>query len=338
MSISFSSLFGKGFAPLFRLTNSGKVSYLFGSCHIVPIDNLSLANSISRIVNPKKEDNYIIDLLKDRQTLITEPGIIFSKEIYTLDTPKVDRDIKIQQLKESDKIKRYSGIINESDFYRRFVKLHQLDELDKIYKNNGFMPSFIGLLKNDKIYESLNEIVAHDSRRSINSIKLTDLAKAIYSTMIIPGTDCYLIHHYVNTGKPVYGLDPLIGDKLNNYTDRYLTRSMRLLMSAAILLAKLRKTNIVTEIDFIHRQTVDDYLYKSWEDKHLVRDTFIVTGRNNQWLPYMLRYHNETDDPLFVVGAGHLNGKAGLIELLTAKQFEISIFDIKGRKFVEMKG
>jgi uncharacterized protein YbaP (TraB family) len=292
------------------------------------------------MINPRKEDDYIIDFLKDRQTLITEPGIIFSKDSYTLDTLEMERDMKIQQLKVSDKVKQYTNIINEKDFYQRFIKLHQLVSPDKIYKKSTYLPSFIGLLKGDMIYESLNEIVTHvnpDSKWSINSIKLTNVAKAIYTTLIFSGIDCHLIHYYVSNGLPVYGLDPLMGDKLNSYTDHYLTRSIRLLMSAAILLAKLRKSNIVDEINFIHRQTIDDYLDKSWDGTNHLSEKFIVTGRNKQWLPYMLRYHNETDDPLFVVGAGHLNGKNGLIELLKQQQFEINVFHIKEQKFVELK-
>jgi hypothetical protein len=125
-------LFGKGLAPLFRLTKNGKVSHLFGSCHIVPITDLHLSNNtISRLINPKKDDDFLIDFLKNKGTLITEPGIILSKYSYTLDTDKVEKNIRISQLKET-----YKGreMYDEKDFYKRFVKLYLTIQNEKKWK------------------------------------------------------------------------------------------------------------------------------------------------------------------------------------------------------------
>jgi len=337
MSIRFSSVFGKGYVPLFRLTNGGKVSHLFGSCHVVPLNDLSLTNSISKILNPKKEDECIIDLLKGHKTLITEPGNIFTKDKYTLDSCQSERDNIINTLKNSDKLVKYNGIINEPDFYKRFIKLHEVIEKDKPYKRGTYLPSLLNVLKGDKIYQSLNEISKSTLGISVSRIKLMDVAKAMYTTMIISGIDCSLMHHYASNGLPVYGLDPLVSNKLSNYTDRYLTRSIRLLTFISIILSKIQKTYIVDTIKTIHRQTVDDYLFKSWDSKNPMHNGYIVTERNNQWIPHILRYHNETDDPLFVVGAGHLNGNSGLINLLTQKQFHIDVFDLSRRSFVPLK-
>jgi uncharacterized protein YbaP (TraB family) len=182
---------------------------------------------------------------------------------------------------------------------------------------------FVKLLKNDKIYDSIREIQSKKIK-----IGLTNVGLGIYSTLISSGIDCYLINSYVNEGKPVYGLDFSNSNKIN----RYLVTSTRLLLLITFLLSKIRKSNIVDETNLIYKKTVEDYLYKSWDLNSHHSESFIVNGRNKSWLPLILRYHDETEDPLFVVGAFHLNN---LIELLKEKNFEIEIFDNKELKFIK---
>ena len=320
MRLKFPDLFGKYNAPLFRLTNNGNISHLFGSCHVVPISKLTLNNSLFQL-NHKKEDDIIIDFLKGRNILITEPGNIFK-----LSNTSTKEEILNNALK-------YSDIINESNFYKRFVKLYQNSNNDKLYNSKLF--SLTGLLKKDKIYDALTEIINSKPDKKISNIGLLNVAKGLRATSYIYGVDYHLIHHYTVNNKEIYGLDPFVTTKMTKHLNKYISYSDNVAFILSFILSKLSKRNIVDELQNIYN--ADDYLYKTWNPEQFITDKIIVAERNIQWMPYILKYHNELKDPLFVVGVGHLNGPNGLIELLKNKQFEIEVFNIPKRDFISLK-
>jgi uncharacterized protein YbaP (TraB family) len=49
----------------------------------------------------------------------------------------------------------------------------------------------------------------------------------------------------------------------------------------------------------------------------------LITNRNRSWIPKLESLIKGKDDALVVVGAGHLVGKEGVIELLRAKGYTI---------------
>ena len=49
----------------------------------------------------------------------------------------------------------------------------------------------------------------------------------------------------------------------------------------------------------------------------------LVTNRNKSWIPKLETMLNGSDDALVVVGAGHLVGKQGVVELLRAKGYKV---------------
>lgn len=313
-------IFDKCNVPLFRLKKDGRTSHLFGSCHVVPIYDLTLNNSLFKL-NHKKEDTIIIDFLKNRQTLITEPGNIFK-----LSNTSTKEEILNNAIK-------YSDIINEPNFYKRFVKLYQNSNNDKLYNSKLF--SLTGLLKKDKIYEALTEIINSKPNKKISNIGLLNVARGLRATLYVYGIDYHLIHHYTINNREIYGLDPFVTTKMTKNLNKYISYSDNAAFILSFILSKLSKKNIVDELQNIYN--VDDYLYKSWNQEKFITDKIIVDERNIQWMPYILQYHNELDDPLFVVGAGHLNGPNGLIKLLKDKQFEIEIFNIPKRDFISLK-
>ena len=322
------SSFNKGNAPLFKLSYNDKISYLFGSCHCISIDRLSLHGPFSQ-----KEDDFIIDFLRDRKTLISEAGNLFSNSEYNLDTTSHDRELMIQELRNNDKLRHYTDIINEPDFYRRFVKYHQINyNTNNTYKKRSYWPTLTSLMKNDKIYESLNDVLEFTHFRSINDINMMYLAAHIYTTCQLNGMDTQLSHYYAICGKPIYKLDIMI-DKRSITS---LRTSIRLMFIVSFILSKINKTDIVNEFNMLDSEIIDKYLYGSWNDKLFIgsSDKHLVVERNKKWLPAMIRYHNETDDPIFIVGAGHLNGEHGLIKLLKDNYFKIDIFNTKERKFI----
>lgn len=49
----------------------------------------------------------------------------------------------------------------------------------------------------------------------------------------------------------------------------------------------------------------------------------IGEDRNKEWLPKMIKYHHEESNPLFAVGALHLAGPTGLLQLLKTEGFSV---------------
>jgi hypothetical protein len=49
----------------------------------------------------------------------------------------------------------------------------------------------------------------------------------------------------------------------------------------------------------------------------------LITNRNQAWIPKLESLIRGKDDALVVVGAGHLVGKEGVVELLRAKGYTI---------------
>ena len=62
----------------------------------------------------------------------------------------------------------------------------------------------------------------------------------------------------------------------------------------------------------------------------------IIGNRNSRWIPCINRYHSKTKDPLFVVGAEHLNYEYGLVNLLTKENYDLKIFDLKSSQFINI--
>lgn len=304
-------LFEGGKAPLFRLIKDDKTSHIFGSCHIVPLYNLSLRPLFDFSHSKNHKPDFIVDFLKNRKTLITEPGNIFEGRLLHLE----DR-FNFQGMKD---------IVNERDIYKR---IGLISNKRQGYSSNLNFSKF--LLGNDKLIEILKD----------KNIRVRELMEIIYIAYNIHGIDCSLISHYVEKDRKVYGLDSLISEDMKRYSQKYVNRSKILVFSAAFILSKLRKENsgasILKQIDFLYEDIVHDYLYLSWdhkeqkERKRKDNGGYIVTERDKQWLPHIIKYHQETEDPLFVVGEMHL---PGLIGLLRRERFNIQVYDLSVNAF-----
>jgi uncharacterized protein YbaP (TraB family) len=66
-----------------------------------------------------------------------------------------------------------------------------------------------------------------------------------------------------------------------------------------------------------------DSLLNRHLDKAPSLRTALLTNRNRSWMPKLESLITGKDDALVVVGAGHLVGKEGVIELLRAKGYTI---------------
>ncbi|WP_372847195.1 TraB/GumN family protein [Pontiella sp.] len=68
--------------------------------------------------------------------------------------------------------------------------------------------------------------------------------------------------------------------------------------------------------------TLGEMLTKSFEDFPEIHDRFI-TARNKKWADALAKMAKNEETYLIVVGAGHLPGKTGLLELLGEKGFDL---------------
>src|SRR5437667_4856668 len=163
----FPKLFNDKTAPLLKFEYKDRISYLFGSNHIVPLQKLS--TDPYNIFKRESSNDFLINFLKDKKTLITESGYIniFEKKRYHLDY-KIDyKNEIIENIKKSPNLNKLDDIINiENDFYNQIIKMHEigffleynLDNFRTDYKNKLSFFNISQFLKKDKLYNILTEI------------------------------------------------------------------------------------------------------------------------------------------------------------------------------------
>lgn len=293
-------VFNRGYIPLLRFRSKSqpnpKDAYLFGSCHSISVDRLSLN------INPfyqMKDDFFLIDFLKNRKNLIVESA---------------------ELMKDLDKAK---DIIQTTDFKLRMKKLinYHKDDFDSThFEKSSWTPNLLRLLKRDEIYPILNN--------SIDNPSLTLLGHLIYQTIISSGMDREISYHYLKSGKSVFELDERDDRKL--YQNYY--RIMRLTTVYYILHSKIsRKSLIETIIESSHK-VENAYLYNDWRDIKGNQNSYLLNGRNKKWILKIERLYHELEDPLFLVGCAHLHG---LIDLLTP-DYQFEIFHLEKRSFLPL--
>lgn len=95
-------------------------------------------------------------------------------------------------------------------------------------------------------------------------------------------------------------------------------------------------------LDDIAKTTYEDYLNKDYnelikDNLELENDHYILGKRNDIWIPKIIKYHNSLDDPLFVVGYGHLFGKYDLFKKIKNIEKVIHVEIFKNNNFVPYK-
>ena len=321
MKENMKKLFSGGYAPLYKIINNlspNKVSYLFGSCHVVPLNDLSLnknnnilninIHTIYKQINKQihdtkdiqKEEDPIIDLLKNRKTLVTEPGNAFG----------------------SLSIHEVSDLMNTTYFYERLKKTVTQTTENKEDKENKITKL---LLQHDIVWKYMKDK------------NLSEIGNILYNVACMKGIDYELIFHYMKENKPIYSLDQ---DKEMNNIQKSLNTYMNLVMLLAIVAGKLEKRSP----SYMFQEALTyygnkNYLQFSFDSEYILNSKtsiFLVKNRNKLWLPYIDRYHHELEDPLFVFGAAHLNGKEGLINLLISINYDVEVYHVGERRFLKV--
>lgn len=116
------------------------------------------------------------------------------------------------------------------------------------------------------------------------------------------------------TEKNKISLDHLEWELINGYAEGISYPEEDMLSYSNYLMG-----SIIYDFSFIRENSEDE------------SDEMMNTSRNLLWMPKILKYLQELDSPaLIAVGAGHLVGEKGLLNLLFEAGFELSVLNAKG--------
>ena len=301
--------------PLFKISKGNKISHLFGSCHSVPLDSLYTGNYLAKLMGREdKKGNILINFLNNRGTLITEFGYHGNTKYY-LDS-EVDFKNNIIEHYQNNELKIHEEIILEQDLYSRIQKFVKYKP--NIMEQNFFRNPCTYFIKDKKLIES----IVGTNIDIFHKIKLVSLANIIYAGFCFNGIDSTLALNYTKNSKYVYALDnPTKGDNFIKNTS--LKRHMyTFLLMTTLINFKYRYNLILDTMNSV-------YLEGNTPKNNYCKDNKLVTDRNIKWIPWINRYHYETNDPLFIVGYAHLYGNYGLLNLLQKDNYNISSYDLE---------
>lgn len=219
--------------------------------------------------------------------------------------------------KYTEKLKDCKSIFFETN-YQEFKRLRKenpfmdLFENDFTYKeitDSSCYTKIINLLINEQHYDSL----ALDSllrmkplklRRTIIEHKLGKLHKMDY----------YLLDKAQELKVQIKSLDNIF--ETINYTDEYNNMYLNYYCTNNFTFDTLINQHIINQEKYLNKSK--NIVSKSEFDEYS-----LIAIRNNKWLPNIEESINK-ESCFFVIGASHLDGKLGLIELLRKKGFTVT--------------
>ena len=290
--------------PLFRLNFSNKTSYLLGTNHWCPLIKLS----------------PIHDFILNKKKLIVE-----SKPHDYINLSPINYSDAIQNFR---KINNYPFKIQDNHM-RKFYEINIVKNISS-YNFNKILDEMC----NKQFYPRI-------IRTDLNSKFISELLVIMF---YLNGVDHQLISYYTNKKQKVYSLD-LDDDEIKKYKKlayENMCKHIRLLLYPGILL----KNKISFEYYWQHilKNIIQGYLDKDYFElildyKGNHDDNIIIGKRNNIWIPKIIQYHKTLDDPIFVVGYGHLFGEYDLFKKLKNKEkdLKVQIYDLKYKVFYDYK-
>lgn len=137
------------------------------------------------------------------------------------------------------------------------------------------------------------------------------------------GVDRYFYDKAIESGKEVKGLETaqyqieLIASLGDESDDEVLLHTLK-----DLDVIEIELPNLVDSWKRGDSEKFEDLIFRSYLDYPDVYQKLFVV-RNNNWIPYIEGYLKEDKNYLIVVGAGHLVGSEGLVELLEAKGYTV---------------
>jgi hypothetical protein len=289
--------------PFFRLNYSNKCSYLLGTNHWYPNIPNEIYTQLINCKNLVSESSYDKSLSFDKSNITTY----------------IHNNSPLQNLK-------YFNLPIWFDSYEHVRNHKDITILHTINSNN------------------LNKLISNQLTGSFftqNDINTKFIALLSMKMLYLNGLDHKLMNYYFSNDRNIYGLD-IINDEYKREIKGYFEDIIQYISNNLIQFAyedrwyyKYDFNNFLTAMS--NKSSLDyfkldfDIVRKELND--CKNEKFIYEKRNNEWLPKIIDFHNTLEDPLFIVGYGHLYGKFDLLKKLKERSFNIEIYNTKENNF-----
>lgn len=353
------------YLPLVQLKFNNRVSYMFGSSHVI---------SPKQVFKYVGKSSQFRDIIYNSNVLVTEAG----DSINNIFRP---------QFTISNIMKH---VVNQDNIHKRVIRIskehiyHDIPISDYILKsyikkfndsapnghNNG--NTKLQISKTDPFYNTLDKLIKiypynliFDDMDQVNS---RFIGMTLYATLCMSGFDSYMTLHYKKHNKSIYSLDLADGypnrgknigtnmwdnipdniqDNIQDNSEATTIFNITTLDSLAeffINIIKSDRQQYSNKWDFIsaiNRQikySNANYLNYEWNKigntfDHKSDDTVLLDDRNRKWFSQIVNFHVNNDRVLFIVGASHLQFKNGILDMLTDTGFEIKIWNVDLQQF-----
>lgn len=253
-----------------------------------------------------RDNDHIYNTLLNQKTLITECGRgIFARLNLEKIFEKLDKSDFYENLQLiSD---HTNGILNDTNTFRA---------------KNKYMPSIMNLFKDDPIYNAI---------KNVDTMKFNYIAQNIYCAMCISGIDTKLIYHYSQKINPILALD-----SFGYLAKLYLEYYIRFSIFGTLMISKCTNKSFFSVIDSVLFDYLNKELILDNKSPNFMERMFsqVYSKRNIKWIPKIKKFHNEMEDPLFVFGIGHLNGKYGIVRLLLNDGYKIEQYHVGYNEYI----
>lgn len=137
------------------------------------------------------------------------------------------------------------------------------------------------------------------------------------------GVDRHFFYKARQAGKPVIGLETMeyqidLFDKLSEKDQEAIVHQT--LLDLDILDQEM--SSIVAAWENGDVKGLDDVLLKSFREYPTIYRKFVVE-RNHAWMKKVTPFFTKSDDYMIIVGAAHMVGEKGLVELLKKKGYSV---------------
>ncbi len=287
----------------FKLEKDNKISYLLGTCHVATYSQLP------RELREQFNFNTLVTEIDFQNELAIQGTELYQKFIE-------DHDFKVY----SDESIWNSLNSNQKEKFIRFFKDFYFTQDDRVYDIYSiFIP--------DELFLSLLASFLHVCGIDF---KLYNRAKENHKTSL--GLESFQDRLDIGLGKDnKFNYDKNIIDAIKKDVPNFISQAEDI-YEFSLNLNMFSKTYI-PELDKVLSKYCDG------EITCLIAQELPSTLlRNHRWLSKLLQTHADYPDVLFAVGALHVWGEHGVINLLLKEGFQIQAYNLKQKNWEEIRG
>lgn len=277
--------------PFFRLHLGNKTSYLLGTNHWYP-----------------NFPHQIKNIILNQQNLISEIG--FPKLI----------------LKHNSS---YYFEWNSPLFNYKYANSNQFFNKEK-HIRKFYNPNIVDMICSYELNTILQKQIEgyHINIKDVNS---RFVIRMVISMLYFNGLDFKLMNYYKINNKKLYRLDPddkEYNDNIKLYFEEF-EKKFKKILYFYVFQRKLTNKEFGEYLKDIVNLNTEEYFTKDFnylkQDITSTNNEYIIGKRNDIWVPKIIKYHNELENPLFIVGYGHLYGEYDLFKKLKNKESSLKV-------------